>query len=227
VRRFIPIGFLSIKEAAEQLTLAQFAGAADRPLVNRLKETGFDVADGEAFADGVASLWDAVDSGTFSAFVVGPGRTTPRKLSAVMSKEVPLLRNPRGGDFNFLRPSKPIHHRFVQWFGRDLTQVTVVFRETDVAKLARTLLRARRRKVAACREKARGRPSQQAEVKRVIREVIDQRRWASTGSLKALTKEVNRRCSRPSVSEDTVIRALDRLHMETSDRRFERVRRSR
>jgi hypothetical protein len=46
----------------------------------------------------------------------------------------------------------------VQWFGRDLTQVTVVFRETDVAKLARTLLRARRRKVAACREKVEAGP---------------------------------------------------------------------
>jgi hypothetical protein len=154
--------FLSIREAAEKLAVALFAGTADRPLVRRIKETGFDVADGEAVAAGVESIWVAVDGGSLAAFVVGPGRTTPMKFSAAMSKEVPLLRNPRGGDFNFLRPSKPVHHRFVQWFGRDLdlTQVTVVFRETDVAKLVRTLLRARRCKVAARGEKARGRPSQ-------------------------------------------------------------------
>jgi hypothetical protein len=224
---FIPIGFLSIGEAAERLAVALFAGTPDRLPVTRIKEAGFDVADGEAVARGVESIWAAVDKGSLAAFLVGPGCTTPMKFSAAMSKEVPLLRSPRGGDFNFLRPGKPIHFRFMQWFGcdLDLTQVTVIFRENDIDKLGRTLFRARRRKIAANGKGARGRPSQQAEVKSAIREVIEQGRWAPTDSLKALTSDVNRRRSCPNVSDDTVDRALKNLHIETGDRRFERVRR--
>jgi hypothetical protein len=138
-----------------------------------------------------------------------------------LSKSIPGLRNPRGADFNLLRPRNPLRKQFVEWFGSDLSMIAIVFRETEINRLARTLLRARRRRVAAAAARKTGRPQRRVEVKAKIREVVDQGAWRPTKSIKALTREVNRRVDKP-VSDDTVGRALDDLHRETGDRRFER-----
>jgi hypothetical protein len=142
-----------------------------------------------------------------------------------MSKGTPLLRSPRGGDFNFLRPGKPSHREFARRFGPDLSEVSVVFQELEVTRLAQTLLRARRRKATAVVAKKRGRPSLQTEATRTVREVVETGKWSATESLKALTTQVNRRSRElKPISDDTVARALDQLHNQMGDRRFERVR---
>ena len=56
--------------------------------------------------------------------------------------------------------------------------------------------------------------------------MINDRKWAPTQTIKALAKEVNSREKwEDPVSADTVMRAIDNLHSQTSDRRFERLRR--
>jgi hypothetical protein len=226
--RLIPNGFLTIRQAADRFAVALYSGTADRPTIEQQRKSGFDVADGAAIEDAISKIWTAVDRGKLQAFVIGPGRRSPLKLSARMSAGIPLLRSPKGGDFTFLRPSNPHYSQFVQWFGRDLAKVAVVFQDADVSKAARSLLRARRRRTASAKARSAGRPSRMIELKRIIREIIDKRRWSPTQSLKALTRAANQhaRCM-TLVSDETVTRALDNLHSETGDRRFERLRRFR
>ena len=228
VTRLIPKGFLTLRQAADKIAVAMYSGVPDRPVVKQNKESGFAVDDGAAIDDAISNIWAAVDNGKLQAFVIGPKRPTPLKLSASMSKGIPLLRNPRGGDFNFLRPGNPNHRQLVDWFGPDLSIVSVVFQEPEITRLARTLFRARRRKTRRVGMRNPGRPSLQAEVTGIVREIVEKGRWVPTQSLKGLTTEVNRRSRRSEpISDDTVARALDRLHDQTADRRFERVRRVR
>jgi hypothetical protein len=100
---------------------------------------------------------------------------------------------------------------------------------TDVLKLTRRLMRARRtaRKTDG-QKKPRGRSPLIAIVQPVISDVVARRKWNPTMAMKALTREVNRAGKWPQlVSEDTVTRALDLLYEQTYDRRFERVRHTR
>jgi hypothetical protein len=224
--RLIPEGFLTIRQAAEELAVAIYSGEPERAEVKRLRETEGDVADGVAIAAAISQLWSAADRGKIQAFVVGPTGGVPLKLTTAMSKGIPHLRSPRGGTLHLLRPSNPYHKQFAEWFGPDLSTVSVVFRGPEVTKLARTLLRARRRRAASAAAKSVGRPSRKLEVKTLIPKLVDQGRWSPTQSIKALTKEVNRAGKwSKNVSDDTVGRALDQLHAETADRRFERVHR--
>jgi hypothetical protein len=102
----------------------------------------------------------------------------------------------------------------------------LAFREMEIQKLARRLMRARRIAHKADGQKnPRGRPSRIAIVQPVISDLVAKRKWNPTMGMKALTRDVNRagRWSQ-HVSQDTVTRALDRLHEQTKDRLFERVR---
>jgi hypothetical protein len=222
--RLVPDGFLTIRQAAEKLAVAMYSGIPDRLTVKGFKELGIVVADGAANDEAFDEIWVAVDGGKIQTFVVGRGRVEALKLSDRMSKSIPGLRHPRGADFSLLRPRNPLRKQFVEWFGPDLSVIAIMFRETEIDRLARTLLRARRRRVASSGASTAGRPQRQVEVKAIIREVVDQGARRPTESMKALTREVNRRVDK-LVSDDTVRRALDDLHRETGDRRFERVRR--
>jgi hypothetical protein len=226
--RLIPDGFLTIRQAAEQLAVAMYSGVPDRPIVKQLREkSGFDVADGQAIEDANSKIWAAVDRRTLQTFAVGAKHQTPLKLSAAMSKEIPGLRSSRGGNFGLLRHSNRNHHQFAEWFGRDLTKVSVVFREAEITQLARTLLRTRRRKAMSAGTTKVGRPSHKIEVKRIIREVIGARKWNPTQSMKKLTQRVNSKGTwLHPLSDDTVARGLDELYSETGDRQFQRVRRN-
>ena len=93
-------------------------------------------------------------------------------------------------------------------------------------RMARRLMRARRIAHKADGQKnPRGRPSRIAIVQPVISDLVAKRKWNPTMGMKTLTRDVNRagRWSQ-HVSQDTVTRALDRLHEQTKDRLFERVR---
>jgi hypothetical protein len=222
--KLIPEGFLTLPQAANPLAVALYGGIADRDAVRLLRERGFDLGDGAALDEAVCALWAAVESGKLQCFAVGPKGKGPLKLSADVVKGIPVLRSPRGGTLSFLRPSNPNFKAFIEWFGRDLTNVSIVFRETEITRLARKQLQARRRKRVAVGKGRTGRPSRQAQVKKVIEEVVGRKKWSSTQSIKALTGEVNRLGEwMDPVSDETVQRALESLYMETKDRRFERL----
>jgi hypothetical protein len=144
--RLIPEGFVTFSEAAQLVAIALTGGIPDRDAVRLLKEKGNDVADGAAFDEAIRVLWAAVDRGKLQSFAVGPKGKGPLKLAADVSKAIPLLRSPRGGTLSYLRPRNPNFKAFAEWFGPDLSDVSVVFREAEVAQLARKQLQVRRRK---------------------------------------------------------------------------------
>jgi len=125
-----------------------------------------------------------------------------------------------------LRQSNPSYHQLASWFGPLLHAAVLAFRETEVQKLARRLIRARRIGQKPGGPKTpRGRPSRMAIVQPVISDLVAKGKWDPTMGMKALTREVNRTGRWPQdVSQDTVTRALDLLHEQTKDRVFERVR---
>lgn len=222
--KFIPDGFLTARQAVAKLVLAKFGGLPDRAVVHALKEEGIDVADGAAADDAFAEIWAAMDDGKLQLFVMSSkDHLRQHELTPKMASQIPGLRSPRGRDLTFLRNRHPLMPQFVKWFGKDFKSrdLTVLFREDQVVKLARVQLRRRR----GATGNKRGRPSNRCEVKKFIREVIDSRKWSSIQPLKLLTAQVNRRSKTLNFSEDTVARALNELHGENYDERFARLRR--
>src|SRR5262245_64121237 len=67
------------------------------------------------------------------------------RLNSEITKQIPTLRSPRGRGFTYLRPSNPAFHELAGWFGPDLSNVALAFREREIQKLARRLTRTRRR----------------------------------------------------------------------------------
>lgn len=224
--RLIPAHYLTLRQAADTVATGIYCGLPDTTLIERLKESAFEVADGEAIEKAISQIWAAVDKEKLQAFVVGGPRATPLKLSASISKAIPGLRNPRGGDLSLLRPSNTNFEQFRALFGRDLSKVSVIFREMEVTQLARACLQSRRRKTSSASGIKVGRPSRKNQVETTIRDLIEARKWAPTEPIKSLTYEVNT-CGKwlNPVSEDTVTRVLDELYSKTKNRRYERLRR--
>jgi hypothetical protein len=225
----LPAGYLSILEAADVLSRSMNAGVPDRPLVIKLRKGGVDVGDGPARDRAIAEIWNAVDGATLRALVVGGSPRRIVRLSPELTTSIPHLRNPRGRGFTLLRQSNPAYHQLASWFGPLLHEAVLAFRETDIQKLARRLMRARRiAQKAGGKEPSRGRPSRIGSVQPVITNLIAKQRWNPTMGMKALTREVNRTGKWPKeISQDSVTRALDLLYDQTKDRRFERVRSTR
>jgi hypothetical protein len=221
----LPNGYLTILQAAELLLPAMYAGEPDLPIVSRLRNEGFDVGDGRAKDKAIAEIWKAVDGGTLRAMAIG-GR--PRRIVRIdpeFTKRIPTLRSPRGRGFTSLRQSNSAYHQLASWFGPLLHTAALAFRETEAQKLARRLMRVRRKaQKPEGQKRSRGRPSRIAIVQPVIRDLVIQRKWNPPMGMKALARAVNRVGKWPQyVSQDTVTRALDLLHEQTRDRRFERV----
>ncbi len=195
---------------------SMFAGVPDPAVVIRLRQTGVNVRDGLATDHAIAEIWKAVDSGTIRPMVVGGRRRRIVRLDPATTKQIPTLRSPRGRGFTFLRPSNPAFHQLAGWFGPDLSNITLVFRETEIRKLGRRLIRTRRRASDGIK-KRRGRPSRQEAVRSVIREIIESRKWNPLMGVKALVRLANRVGNWPKpMSEDTVARALDQLYEKAS-----------
>src|SRR5262245_36740189 len=209
----VPIGYVTILEAADILETAMHLGVPGLPVVVKLREQGLEVNDGPARNLAIAEIWKAVDGGALRSVAIG-GR--PRRivtLSARFTKSVPGLRSPGGRGFTFLRASNPACHELSNWFGPSFHSATLAFRETEVRKLGRTVMRRRRTARGVNGEtKRRGRASIIAAVQTVIKDVVGRRKWNPTMTMKALVREVNRTRKMPQlVSRDTVIRALDGL----------------
>lgn len=222
----LPIGYLTVLQAAAMISSALHAGVADLPVVTRLRKKGLDVRDGKAMDQAIAELWKGVDEGRLRAMALGGRPRRIVRLDANLTKSIPSLRSPRGRGFTLLRQSNPAYHQLASWFGSSLHTAIPAFRETELHKLARILMRKRRiAKKPAGQNKLAGRPSILAAVQLVIRDVVVQRKWNPAMSMKALTRQVNRAGKwGKDISQTTVTRALDHLFEDTRDRQFERVR---
>jgi len=225
----LPIGYVTLLEAAEMLQPAMHAGLPDSSRVAEFRQKGLAVSDGPARDRAIAELWKAVDKDSLRSWAIGGSPRRIVRLDAHFTKSVPLLRSPRGRGLTFLRPSNPAFHELSRAFGGPFHGATLIFQASDVQKLGRRLMRTRRTaRRADGQKKGRGRPSLIATVQSVIRDVTNRKKWDATMSMKALTREVNRagRGQQPA-SQDTVTRALDGLFEQSGDRRFERVRKPR
>ncbi|MBC7578007.1 MAG: hypothetical protein H7312_11700 [Tardiphaga sp.] len=224
--KLLPAGLVSLHGAADILESYLFSGLSERALVTELRKEAFDVADGAERNKVAAELWKAVDQSKVQAIAIGPAAIR-YDLTPDQTKNVPFLRNSGGGNLSFLRPSNPAHNEFVKQFGSNLADVSLAFQRSEIEKLARRL-RQERRQYAKSGEATtrRGRPSLLADVVVHIRKAVDEGKWIPPHSIKALTAEVNKVGNfKKKVSADTVGRALDQLHHDSKDRRFERVRR--
>jgi hypothetical protein len=225
----LPIGYVTMLEAAEMLQVAMHAGLPDTARMAELRRRGLEVSDGPARDRAIAELWKAVDKHILRSMAIGGSPRRIVRLDAYFTRSVPTLRSPRGRGLTFLRPSNPAFHELGRVFGGSFHDATLIFRATDVQKLGRRLMRARRTaRKADGHTKGRGRPSIIGPVQSVIRDVINRRKWDATMSMKALTREVNRggRWPKP-ISQDSVMRAIDGLFQETGERQFQRIHRPR
>ncbi len=219
----VQMGYLSRQEAVDVIARSLVTGMPDQPQVTKLREGGFEVADGVAIDAANAELWRGVDRGKVDVFACGANGQRFR-MDVGLTEQVPFLRRPRGGGFTFSRPGTSAHDKLVAQFGLNLGSVSLAFSKRDVEKWARSLLRKRRRQSVG--KPQTGRPSRQAIAKPVIRKLVDEKEWNTTMSLKTLAQQVNRCVDTDKpISEETVTRALDELYEETRDRRFQRIRR--
>ena len=225
----LPIGYITILEAAEMLLPAMYAGVPDLPVVTSLGQKGIDVRDGATMDRAIAELWNAVDECSLRPMAIGGRPRRVERLDAAITNQIPTLRSPRGRGFSLLRQSNPAYHQLASCFGSDLPRATLAFRETEVHRLARKLIRARRTAVRANDAKRpRGRPSRQGMIISTVLEIVERGKFVPLNGLKALTQLLNRSGKfEPPISDDTVARVLDRLYQETKDRRFQRLRRRR
>jgi hypothetical protein len=239
--RLVPVGYLTFREAVIRIEDAMFAGVLDRVVITKHRQSGDDVADGEANQHAVSELWKGVDARKLQPVAFGGYPRRKVKLTAEQTKGIPALR--RCGDFSFLRPRNPLYRQLVAWFGLDLANVTLAFQERELEKFCGLLRRNRRRTIGSDKIPS-GRRSLQVEVVPIIRDLIATEKWTTAQSLKSLTQKVNQKLwttaqssksetqkvnqklDRP-VSEDTVTRRLDQLYEDTGDRSFQRRRRSR
>jgi hypothetical protein len=222
----LPIGYVTLLEAAEMLQLAMHAGVPDTARVIELRRRGLAVSEGPARDRAIAELWKAVDKDSLRSWAIGGSPRRIVRLDAHFTRSVPLLRSPRGRGLAFLRPSNPAFHELSKAFGASFQKATLIFQTIEVQKLGRRLMRVRRTaRKADGQKKGRGRPSLIAPVQSVIRDVINRKKWDATMSMKALTREVNRAGRwQQWASQDTVRRALDGLFEQSGERQFQRVR---
>jgi len=189
----LPTGYLTILQAAEVLSSAMYAGVPDLPVVSQLRKEGLDVEEGRATDRAIAEIWKAVDAGTLRTLAIGGRPRRIIRLDPELTKDIPFLRSPRGRGFTFLRQSNPAYYQLASEFGPLLHRAVPTFRETEIQKLARRLMRARRSaQMADGQNKPVGRPSLITTVQPVISDLVARRKWNPTMGMKALTREVNR-----------------------------------
>jgi hypothetical protein len=227
--RIVPIGYVTISQGAETIAQSLFGGIPHNPVVAELHQSGFDASDGAAMDDAVSEIWKAADAGKLKVVAIGGRPRKIVKLDPEDLKEISLLRSPRGGDFNLLRPRHRLYKQLTAWFDLDLMDIVIAFREKEIARLARSMVRRRREALKLSGSGKRiGRPGRQAEVAEIVRQVIEARKWTPTESIKALARTVNRQGNWVlPASEDTVSRSLDKLFATTGDRSFQRPTRRR
>jgi hypothetical protein len=217
----LPVGLMSLHEAATYLMERLFAGAPASPIVQEIRDKGFPVDSREQLTESHQCLRKLILRDELKLHATGGVHGKDIRLTGDDLLEIPGLKTALVSDLSYLRPSHRFHGRFVNWFGIDLSQVGLGVEEHQVHKLTRKLVRARRRTKANARK---GRPRVLPDVQPVVQEIVVTRRWTTDKSQKELAYLVNQQLSK-SVSQTSVTRALDTLYEITKDPRFKRIRR--
>src|SRR5712671_1622904 len=135
----LPIGYVTLLEAAEMLQPAMHAGIPDSSRVAELRQKGLEVSDGAARDRAIAELWKAVGKDSLRSWAIGGSPRRIVRLDAHFTRSVPLLRSPRGRGLTFLRPSKPAFHELSKAFGASFRSAALIFQASEVEKLGRRL----------------------------------------------------------------------------------------
>src|SRR5258708_34754993 len=88
----LPIGYVTLLEAAEMLLPAMYAGVPDLPIVTSLRQEGIDVTDGPAMDRADVELWKAVDKNTLRAVAIGGPPPHHLRHDPYIPNVVPTLR---------------------------------------------------------------------------------------------------------------------------------------
>jgi hypothetical protein len=124
----LPVGYVTILEAAEMLQPAMYAGVPDLPIVIKLRQEGIEVNDGPAINRAVAELWKAVDKGALRSMAIGGRPSSSCKSRCAMHERRSRPAHPPGRGFTLLRQSNPAYHELATWFGPLLHGATLAFR---------------------------------------------------------------------------------------------------
>jgi len=220
----LPDGFLTLSESARRFEHAIFAGRPERQLVDELRtRLGLAIGDGISKREAKRQMWTAVDDGSLRLVAIGGSPRQTIEVDAAVASGIPLLKNGRAGGLTYLRPSNLLHTQFIGWFGINLSEVVLAFREKDVERaIHRLRRRSRRTGPAKLSGGPAGRPSRQLEVKHAIAEIMKRCSSKSVMTNKELANKVNRRLKQ-TVSDPTVSRARASLYRETGDRLYARA----
>ena len=172
----LPIGYVTILQAVDILLPSMFAGVRDREIVKRVRQMEMDVSDGSARNEAIAEIWKAVDEGTVTAMAVKGQSQQIRKLTSAITKAIPALRSPAGRGFTLARPSNPAFQDLTDWFGLDISRITLIFEEAEIKKLGSRLRRTRRRKSSSDGQEQHG-LYRQNTVQPIIREIVGSGKW--------------------------------------------------
>jgi hypothetical protein len=163
------------------------------------------------------ALWRAVDDQSIVLLIFTPEGAA--EIEAGVTREIHALRLVMS--LVYLRSMRPRYWEFRRRFGPHFHQFPLGFAKSEIAKVERQLLGSHRQERET---KEVGRP-EIADIKPVIKEIVDAALWQVGQPLKVLVTLVIRK--RGKVSSDTVSRALDKIYKETRDERFNRPRRRR
>src|SRR5260370_40471818 len=111
----LPIGYVTLLEAAAMLLPAMYAGVPDLPIVTSLRQEGIDVTDGPAMDRAVVELWKAVDKNTLRSVAIGGRPRRVGRLGPKVTKAVPTLRRPRGRRVSLFCQPNPTCPRTGSW----------------------------------------------------------------------------------------------------------------
>ena len=89
MRRMVPVGYLTFREAVGTIEDAMFAGVSDRPSVAKYRQSGDDVANGKANRKATLELWNGVDKGRLKATVIGGRPRRKIKITAEQTMGIP------------------------------------------------------------------------------------------------------------------------------------------
>jgi len=128
----LPVGYVTILEAAEMLQPAMYAGVPDLPIVIKLRQEGIEVNDGPAINRAVAELWKAVDKGALRSMAIGGRPSSSCKSRCAMHERRSRPAQPPGRGFTLLRQSNPAYPSWPHGLDRYFTERLWRFGVTDV-----------------------------------------------------------------------------------------------
>jgi hypothetical protein len=222
-----PSGSLGIDEAIAAFGERMYRNDPESELVQKLRKSGLSIGSAERNADAVEALRRAVVRGNLEVFAWHSGMSAPVRLSDTALARLRMLDRRTF----FLRTG---HVRVIELaragvlgeLAKNFSDSRCFFEEHDF----RIWLDRRERRLRSSEEGliarpvALGRPSKTLSIKPLIVEIVEGRLWDRSEPLARMVDLLNRRLPSDRVCADTVAKAMDDLHDETREARYERRR---